>query len=167
MVTRENGRANRAMSELAEVTRETCRALADGAFAIQQQNAKLALSWVEHSVEALRDQAEANRETMQVLVQQSEKQQEALQTLAGESVRAGVDFLFSLLSPYRQEPRTEAREDGADDHLPIENYGELTVAEISEKLGDLSTEEIEQLKVYEKKYKNRTSLLERFDRALG
>lgn len=166
-MTRENSRANRATSELAEVTRETCRALADGAFAVQQRNAKLVLSWVEHSVEALRDQAEANRQTMQVLVQQSEKQQEALQTLAGESVKAGMDFLFSLLSPSRQEPRTEAPEDGADDRPLIESYGELTVEKISERIGALSKEEIEHLRAYEKKHKNRTSLLERFDRALG
>jgi hypothetical protein len=47
--------------------------------------------------------------------------------------------------------------------LETDNYEELTVAEITEKLGDLSTDELEQLREFEKRNKDRESLIERID----
>jgi len=47
--------------------------------------------------------------------------------------------------------------------LESENYETLTVAEITEKLGDLSTEELKKLRELEKRTKDRESLVERID----
>lgn len=48
--------------------------------------------------------------------------------------------------------------------LGTEDYDELTVAEISKKLDSLSNEDIEKLRIYEKRNKNRETLLEQIDR---
>ncbi len=60
----------------------------------------------------------------------------------------------------------EGFDGGANGSLPIENYDELTLGEVSEKLGDLSGQEIRAVRSYERRHKNRGELLERLDRAL-
>jgi hypothetical protein len=50
--------------------------------------------------------------------------------------------------------------------LETDNYDELTVAEITEKLDDLSVEELEKLREFEKRNKDRESLIERIDRKI-
>jgi hypothetical protein len=47
--------------------------------------------------------------------------------------------------------------------LETDNYDTLTVAEITEKLGDLSTDELKKLRELEKRNKDRESLVERID----
>ena len=55
------------------------------------------------------------------------------------------------------------REDG---DLPLKDYDELTVEEVSEKLGGLYAQEVWVLRSYEERHQNRRALLELFDRAL-
>ena len=50
--------------------------------------------------------------------------------------------------------------------LPLEDYDELTVQEMSKKLEDLIEQEVRAIRSYEKRHKNRETLLERLDRAL-
>ncbi len=50
--------------------------------------------------------------------------------------------------------------------LETDNYDALTVAEITEKLSDLSAEELKTLRELEKRNKNRESLVERIDRKI-
>jgi hypothetical protein len=47
--------------------------------------------------------------------------------------------------------------------LETDNYDTLTVAEITDKLGDLSTDELKKLREFEKRNKDRESLVERID----
>ena len=47
--------------------------------------------------------------------------------------------------------------------LPIEDYDSLNVHQITQKLRELSVEELEQLRDYEAKNKNRRSIMQRFD----
>jgi uncharacterized protein (TIGR02271 family) len=61
--------------------------------------------------------------------------------------------------------RVENREAGGG--LPIEDYDSLGVKNISERLEELSNEEVEQLRRYETANKNRSTLLARFDRYLS
>ncbi len=56
-------------------------------------------------------------------------------------------------------PRLEA-------NLPLENYGALSVADVTEKLGELSRYEIEQIRLFELLHKNRKTLLAELDRRL-
>jgi hypothetical protein len=50
--------------------------------------------------------------------------------------------------------------------LQTDNYDALTVAEITEKLEDLSAEELKKLREFEKRNKDRESLVERIDRKI-
>ena len=50
--------------------------------------------------------------------------------------------------------------------LETHNYDTLTVAQITEKLGDLSANELKRLRELEKRTKDRESLVERIDRKI-
>ncbi len=50
--------------------------------------------------------------------------------------------------------------------LGTENYGELTVADISKKLDSFSTEDLEKLRAYEKHNKDRETLIEQIERKI-
>jgi hypothetical protein len=49
--------------------------------------------------------------------------------------------------------------------LPMEDYDQISVREISGQLNELSAAEVEKIKEYEKKSQNRATLIERFDRS--
>ena len=53
-----------------------------------------------------------------------------------------------------------------DEELPIEDYDSLNVKQISERLAELSDEEVERLRSYEAANKNRSTLLRRLDERL-
>jgi hypothetical protein len=50
--------------------------------------------------------------------------------------------------------------------LGTEDYEELTVADISKKLDDFSTEDLKKLRVYEKQNRNRETLVDQLDRKI-
>lgn len=59
---------------------------------------------------------------------------------------------------------TEAPPEGqAAAELPLEDYDSLTVEQISQRLDDLSAEELRQLRAYEAQNKSRSTLLQRLD----
>jgi hypothetical protein len=67
----------------------------------------------------------------------------------------------------REGPQTATAVHGevrADDEgLPIENYNALSVNQVTQRIGELSVEEIERLRDYEAEHKNRRSLMQRFN----
>ncbi|ABG05022.1 hypothetical protein Rxyl_2077 [Rubrobacter xylanophilus DSM 9941] len=103
-MVQESSRLNEAMGRLIGATGESWRALIDGAFAVQRQNAQLALGWFGDSVQALNAQAEAGRRAVDAIAEQSEKQREALQALSEESARVWVDLLYAPLSLWAPSP---------------------------------------------------------------
>ncbi len=50
--------------------------------------------------------------------------------------------------------------------FPIEGYDELNVEEVSERLEDLSVEELQLVRDYEELHEGRTTLLEQMDRKI-
>lgn len=50
--------------------------------------------------------------------------------------------------------------------LPLENYDELTAEDVSEKIEALGALEVQAVRSYERRHKNRGKLLERLDRSL-
>ena len=52
-------------------------------------------------------------------------------------------------------------------NVPIENYDELTVDEVAGELGKLSVAELEQVRGYEKRNKNRETLLYEIERKIS
>ena len=55
----------------------------------------------------------------------------------------------------------------AGDELPLEDYDSMNVRQISERLDDLSIEEVRRLRDYEVDNKNRSTLIGHFDRKIA
>ena len=51
--------------------------------------------------------------------------------------------------------------------FPISGYDDLTAAEVSERLGDLSAPELRKVRDYERRNANRKSVLQNIERKLG
>jgi hypothetical protein len=92
----------------------------------------------------------------------------------GETTKDHSEYFRNLIretnrrSTGEAERSTEVAEsqDQAGDDLPLEDYDSMNVHQISERLDDLSTEEVRRLRDYEARKKNRRTLIGRFDRRI-
>jgi hypothetical protein len=158
-------KANRVAERLAETTRDSFGTIVDHAVGLQERNVRFAQGLVDDSIKELRFQVESNRALSQELVERAERQREAFQTLLEESVDAYVDLLYTPFAYYRQGLRlveTEVIGDG----FPIPNYDDLNVEEVKGMLDGLTAAQIREVREYEKRNKNRETLIEQFDRKL-
>ena len=80
--------------------------MANSAVAAQERNVKFAQSLLENGTELLKSHGESTRTLMQTLAEQSQKQQEAFQTLARETWDAYMGFFSSPFSYYQQTLET-------------------------------------------------------------
>lgn len=69
---------------------------------------------------------------------------------------------FSETIQARSEDRTGR---SPDRHLPLDDYDKMTVDQVKRRLDDLAPRELRRIDSYERKHKNRSSLLEALDRA--
>src|SRR5215203_1786291 len=107
-------------------------------------------------------QAEQQQQTIQQTAQQwmeqAQQQQQSFQQMTQE-VMSGYAELFNI-------PISYAKEGLKDAQFPIEGYDELTVEEVSARLGALSAEELREVRDYEERTKNRDTILEQLDRKI-
>jgi hypothetical protein len=158
-------KANKAAERLAENTRDSFGTIVDHAVGLQERNVRFAQGLVDDSIKELRFQVESNRAVSQELVERAERQREAFQTLLEESVDAYVDLAYVPFSYYKEGLRlveTEVIGDG----FPIPNYDDLNVEEVKGMLDGLTAAQIREVREYEKRNKNRETLIEQFDRKL-
>ena len=101
------------------------------------------------------EQAQQQQQTFQ---QQAEQQQQAFQQMTQEVLNTYTQ-LFNIPLSYAQEGLRTSQ-------FPIEGYDELTVEEISGRLGGLSAEELRVVRDYEERNKNRDTILEQLDRKI-
>jgi hypothetical protein len=110
----------------------------------------------------LSGQAEQQQQTLQQTAQQwmeqAQQQQQSFQQMTQE-VLGSYSQLFNI-------PLSYAKEGLRDAQFPIEGYDELTVEEISARLGALSTEDLREVRDYEERTKNRETVLEQLDRKI-
>jgi hypothetical protein len=158
-------KANKAAERLAETTRDSFGTILDHAVGLQERNVRFAQGLVDGTIKELRHQAESNRAMTQELVDRAQKQRDAIQTLLEESVEAYMDLFDTPLAYYRQGLRlVEAEVLGGG--FPIPNYDELNVEEVKNRLDDLTAAQVREVREYEKRNKNRETLIEQFDRKL-
>jgi gas vesicle protein len=110
---------------------------------------------LQQTVQQWMEQAQQQRQTFQ---QQAQQQQQAFQEMTQE-VLSTYTQLFSIPISYAQEGVRGAR-------FPIEGYDELTVEEISGRLGGLSVEDLRVVRDHEERTKNRETVLEQLDRKI-
>jgi len=91
----------------------------------------------------------------QTFQQQAQQQQEAFQEMTRQVLNTYTQ-LFNIPLSYAQEGLRSAQ-------FPIEGYDELTVKEVSARLGGLSVDEIRVVRDYEERTKRRDTLLEQLD----
>ena len=179
-------RVNEAAEQFANAVRASYQAVADRGRSAYELNAQLTEQFFNRVVENLRTQAESNRQMTEELTSQVQRGQEASRQLTQESVSAYMDFLNSTFSFSQAAPQaaergaqevargtetgsleTTAPSSQADgDDLPLEDYDSLNIRQISERLDELSDEEIRRLRDYESQNKNRRTLMERLDQRI-
>jgi hypothetical protein len=158
-------KANRAAEQLAKTTGDSYKTVIDHVVALQERNVSFAQGLVDGSIEELRYQAESNRGVVEELVDRAERQRGAFRTLVEESVDAYMDLLHTPFAYYRQGLRlVETEMIGGE--FPIPNYDELNVEEVKGMLDGLTAAQIREVREYEKRHKNRETLIEQFDREL-
>jgi hypothetical protein len=81
--------------------KESYQAVAERGGSAQDLNAELTQQFFNGVINNLRTQVEQNREMTQQLADQQERQREAGQTLAQESVGVYMDFMNSMFSFYQ------------------------------------------------------------------
>ena len=158
-------RTNRLAERLAKTSAESYKMVVDHVVAQQERNVRFAQGLLDDTVRELGHQAESNRSVVGELVERTEAQRDAYRTLVGEYVDAYTDLLYAPLDYYRQGLRlVEGEVDNVT--LPIAGYDEMNVKEIGDRLEGLSAAEIRTVREYEKRNKNRETLIEQFDRKL-
>jgi len=90
------------LMEQPEKEQSVLQTVVDSAVAAQERNMRLAQSTFENGIEVLKSHTQSTRTLMQTLVGHSQRQQEAFQTLAHESVNAYTDFFSAPLAYYQQ-----------------------------------------------------------------
>ena len=113
---------------------------------------------------AIEAQREAAGETEEVSADEARRSpEEDVSSIVRELVRRSEEAVG------REGPRAEAAPGetrGDDEGLPLEDYDSLSVNRVTQRLGELSVEEIERLRDYEAENKGRRSLMERFERRI-
>ena len=90
-----------AAGKFASAIRESLEAVVERGVSAQQLNAELTQSFFNSVIDNLRAQIEANRALTRGLAEQQERQMEATQTFAQDSVDAYMDFVNSMFSYYQ------------------------------------------------------------------
>ena len=85
-----------------QVGPEGLQAVVDSAITAQERNTKLAQGILENGIEVLKSQVDVTHSLLQELGQQYQKQQDAFQALAQESMEAYRDFLFAPLTFFQK-----------------------------------------------------------------
>jgi len=182
-------KTNRAAENLVKSTGDAYKTVVDHSLSVGERNVRFTQGIVDAWTREIQGQTESNRAMTQELVERAEKQRGALQTLVGESVNAYMDMVHAPFSYYKQGLRlvednvkqvTEITRDAtrqatntttaapreATGGFPVPNYDNLTVEDVSKKLDKLSAAQLREVRDYEKKNKNRETLIEQFDRKL-
>ncbi len=154
-------RTNRTAERLAKTSADSYKLVVDHVVAQQERNVRFAQELFGGTVREIRHQAESTRMFTQELVERAEMQRDAFRTLVGESVDAYTDMLYAPLAYYKQGLRLVESAG-----FPIAGYYDLNVKEIGNRLDGMTAAEIRRVREYEKRNKNRETLIEQFDRKL-
>ncbi len=154
-------RINRTAERLAKTGADSYKMVIDHAVARQERNVRFTREIFGDAVREIRHQAESNKVLARELVERAETQRDAFRTLVGESVDAHTDLLYAPLAYYKQGLRLVESEG-----FPIAGYDELNVREIGDRLDGMTATEVRMVREYEKRNKNRETLIEQFDRKL-
>jgi hypothetical protein len=158
---------------------------------VQEINTEFARRATETWIEAFRKQTELNQRMAQRMYGEAEGQSGAWQGLVQDWMRAFPAPVFNPFGSFgsadpfgyfRQGVETATRNvervtdmtqktaaagiASANGGFPIAGYDDMNVAEISDKLDGLSKEQLKRVREYEKRNKDRETLIEQIDRKI-
>ena len=119
---------------------------------------------VRRSEEGVREEEEPQARTTPASEEgRASSSREEMRSIIRESVRRSEEGVREEEEP--QARTTSAPEEGRADaeEPPVENYDSLSLGQISQRLLELSVEEVEQLRDYEAKHRNRRSIMSRYE----
>ena len=178
---------NEAASRFAETLADSYRLVYEQASESAERQQQRAKEFSELVSSNLREQTEAGRANAQQLSEQAERQREAYAEFldsafsryragteqAAQSAQAGVRTLSETTTGLlgTAAGAVGATVEGAEQAaeavvFPIEGYDEMNVDEISERLDDLSVEDLQLVRDYEELHEGRKTLLEQLDRKI-
>src|SRR5215216_4702726 len=175
-------RINEAAEQFTDALVQSYKTVADSGVSSQERNTQVTEVFFNQTINNLHAQAEQNRRATQQLTEQQQRQADAAQTLTRESVDIYMYFMDSMFSywqgatqtaeraaehaPSSSSPSTAestARSQSSDEELPLENYDKLNANEVTDRIEKLDVQDIERLREYEARNKNRRSVLARMD----
>ena len=156
-------KVNESAQRFAEAVRESMQTVSDQSMEAQERSRQLTQSFFDSVAQKLQVESKAVSQQSK-LMEQARNQQEAFQQLVEEAMGAYSEFLDSLFFYYRVNKELQEKKDIR--RLPIEDYDELYVSEVTAKLDSLSTAELEKVRDYEKRTKNRESIIEQIERKI-
>jgi hypothetical protein len=162
---------------MARTTQESVQTVMDYAVKTQEINTRVLQRMTEVWIDGFRRQTELSQELVQEIFEKGEDQAEAYQKFFGQWETAFKDFpsvgtFPDPLAFQREGMRlVESAARGAETAatnggFPIAGYDEMNVAEVGKRLDGLNDEQIRRVRDYEKRNKNRETLIEQFDRKL-
>ena len=161
--TEHNLRTAKAFARSARKQQEGFRALAQE---LMEAYEDFFFSPLNYTQEGLRLFQQATEQGLKVSQQVVEQGAESTQQVARQGLRVAEEATERTEEALRQvEEATREAElrTSVLAALETDNYVTLTVAEITEKLDDLSADELKKLREFEKRNKDRESLIERID----
>jgi hypothetical protein len=144
-------RAKQATKEAADVIRESYENARGHFEDVRERQAQYTTSFSERVTGNLRAGVESAQAASQELTDQAQKR------VSGEVGEAPAR------STEEGERSTGENMQADAEELPIDDYDSLNVHQVTQRLRELSIEELEQLRDYEAKNKNRRSIMQRFD----
>ena len=169
-----------ALREKTEHNVRTAEAFARSARKQQEGFRALAQGWTEayegfffspfnYAQEGLRTLQQATDQGLKATQRVMEQGTEATEQVTRQGLRVAEEATERTEEVLRQtEEATREAELRASVHSALEtgNYEELNVAEVTEKLGELTLDELKKVRELEKRTKDRESLIERIDRKI-
>ncbi len=191
-MTRDLDKMGAATQTMVRTSQESATAAWEYVARVQDLNTSLTQRTFETWLDAFRRQTELSQDAVQDFFERAEEQSYALQKLYGRWVGMFFSFPISGFQSFggvAYDPRSARRQGmrlveavssdapavaesvvrGVEtvDGFPIENYDELTVDEIVEQLGSLSVEELGRVHGYERRNKNRETLIHEIERKMS
>ncbi len=118
-------------------------------------------SWDSYAQEGLKNVQQVTQQVAEQSVQVAEQATQVTQQVAEQSARQGL-----RLAEETTEQTERVAKQADPDHLPIEDYDELNVSEVTSKLDGLSAEELKKVEAYEKRNKNRETVVGQIQRKI-
>jgi hypothetical protein len=166
--TRNTENVTRTVETMTRTTQESTQIVTDYVARAQELNTGFARAAFETWIDTSRRQAELSQTVARQLFGKTEEQTDAVQALFGEWTGVYADF-FAPFAHYRaalQDVMGMPAVTMRNGRLPIAGYDEMSVGEVSDRLDSLTDEELERIRAYERRHKNRDTLIEQLDRKI-